>query len=374
MTTYKKNIKKRYNLTLKNNKQYGGAARVPRQRQRQQSSRGIGYNESQKKTNLDTQIIGIPIIEYLSQASYEGNTNYSDHSPILYEINEYIIIITWNVANFGNIQVGQTFNHKFNLARTETLSEYVHRLVNIVYALKKLIDTNKTRKESRGPMIFCQELPQLYHGKISGGQQSEESEYQETLIKLFNNLLKSNGLTLIGDENTECNVIVDSEDVHTGIDKLVFVPEDDINPPNGQFKNLAPRYNYFYKIFKNNFIFYVNVHMQFDANFNTQINNCILLIKNYIENLSQVPGQVPGKLLMIYFIGDFNRSLNYQDIQLVNLYHQTPNTNFVQLQDGAKIGPGFKIYSTLNDQSNSLSDNNGGLNNFNVDYILQIIF
>jgi len=53
MTTYKKNIKKRYNLTLKNNKQYGGAAMGPRPRPRPQprqpSSRGIGYNESQKK-------------------------------------------------------------------------------------------------------------------------------------------------------------------------------------------------------------------------------------------------------------------------------------------------------------------------------------
>ena len=373
MTTYKKNIKKRYNLTLKNNKQYGGAARAPSLSGRAQSSVSRSQGSSARaaaaqlptKENILNKMMKVdPFDKYLSRALYESATNYSDHSPILYEINDYTKIITWNVANFGNIQVGKTFNHKFYLNRTETLSEYVHRLVNIVYALKELIDTNKTKK-GRGPMIFCQELPQLYHGQISGGKQSNESEYQETLIALFNNLLKSNRLTLIGDENTECNVIVGSEDVHTGIDELVFVPEDYINPLNGQSKNLAPRYNYFYKIFNDNFIFYVNVHMKFTADFNNEINNCIKLINNYAQKKKK-------PLLMIYFIGDFNRSLKTQEIILEN--PQKSNIKFEQLQDVVKTGPGFKIYSTPDDKAYSLMDNSGSSNTFNVDYILQIIF
>ena len=212
-------------------------------------------------------------------------------------------------------------------------------------------------------MIFCQELPQLYHGQITQGNASPEAQYQQTLINLFLDLLESNNLKLIGDHNTECNVIVDSGDIHIAKEKLIFVPENDINPGSG---NLAPRYNYFYKNAPKGLVFYVNVHMKFNANFNTEINTCINLIYKYCSaRLS------PKKLSLIYFIGDFNRSLVLQEIKLNN---PVDISTFNHLQDSINNSPGYKIYSTKDDKSFSLKDNSGTENATNVDYILQIIF
>ena len=366
MTIYKKKNKKRNNLTLKNNNQSGGAARAsaPIRSSHRATHYGPPIQNPLNPLNLDIQ--GLPITKYLSVERYDSHTNYSDHSPILYEINPYIKIITWNVANFGNITIQHSdpkiFNHKFYLDRTETLNEYVYRLVNIIYALRNLINTHKTQK-GHGPMIFCQELPQLYHGQITQGNASPEAKYQTTLINLFSNLLESNNLTLIGDSITECNVIVDSDDIHTTTEKLIFLPENDINPGSG---NLAPRYNYFYKNAPKGLVFYVNVHMKFSANFNTEINTCIDLIYKYCSDPLS-----PKKLSLIYFIGDFNRSLVSQQIVLNNLFNRS---TFNYLQDSIIKGPGYKIYSTQEDASFSLGDNSGKKNATNVDYILQIIF
>ena len=111
-------------------------------------------------------------------------------------------------------------------------------------------------------------------------------------------------------------------------------------------------YTYFYKSFPGTgLFFYVNVHMQYNADFNADINDCIKKITGYSSS-----NQHLGKLKSIYFIGDFNRSLLYQNIKIT-----LPITS-------------FNIYTTKGDRSYSLGDNDGNLNTTNVDNILQILF
>ena len=127
--------------------------------------------------------------------------------PISYNINPFVNIITWNIANFGNEEFNYkgiiTYNHKFNLKRKENVDEYIIRLINIVSSMRNIIDTNKTDR-GLNPYLFCQELPQLEHGAPTVDRTN-----QPLFIELFNKLLAQQGLGMLGNPNYECNLIYD---------------------------------------------------------------------------------------------------------------------------------------------------------------------
>ena len=93
------------------------------------------------------------------------------------------------------------------------------------------------------------------------------------------------------------------------------------------------------------------MHVAFKSNLETELINCITNIIKYISSNS-----LP-KLMLIFFIGDMNRSLLHQ--------------NFEELKLNKKS---LEIYTTTNNISSSLKDNNGNLNDYNVDNVLKVEF
>jgi len=284
-----------------------------------------------KITQPSVQNNGIPNETFLSSDQYDCITSYSDHAPIVYEINQYLKIITWNVGNFGNEQFGSvqktTYNHKFTLSGTEQVDEYILRLMNIVSAMRELInDNDNTSLNSKLPFLFCQELPQMEHG----GPRADRS-HQPMLIEIFTKLLAKNGLALLGNPNYECGLIYDiSQDP-----PLIYY--DDLT----QYSR-DKRYSYFST--QNQETYYVNMHVAYKYNLEEEINTCIDEIK-----------RVSPAVKRIFFLGDMNRSLLHQKF------------------DGLHA-KNFVIYTTPNNSSFSLADNKGTKNEHNVDGVLQVLF
>ena len=272
---------------------------------------------------------GIHIDDFFSPSPYNCITSYSDHAPIVYEINPFVNIITWNVGNFGNEEYGNgqniTYNHKFNLQRREKVDEYILRLMNIVSAMSDLINNNKTQK-GNPPFLFCQELPQMEHG----GPNADRT-HQPMLIEIFNKLLEKHKLKLIGFRDYECGLICDiyAPDILTYHDDLTQKSRDQ-------------RYSYFST--QNQETYYVNMHVAYKSNLEGEINTCIDEIKMVSPNLER-----------IFFLGDLNRSLLHQQFDTLR------SNNFV-------------IYTTLGNQAYSLADNQGTKNDHNVDGVLQVLF
>ena len=282
---------------------------------------------------------GIHINDFYSSSPYNCITSYSDHAPIVYEINPFVKIITWNVGNFGNEEYGNgqniTYNHKFNLQRREKVDEYILRLMNIVSAMSVLINNNKTQKgnpsnpsnPSNPPFLFCQELPQMNHG----GSKADKS-HQPMLIEIFIKLLEKHKLKLIGFRDYECGLIcdIDAPDILTYHDDLTQ------NSPD-------QRYSYFSTSDQNTY--YVNMHVAYKSNLEQDIIACIIEIKRKSPHVAR-----------IFFLGDLNRSLLHQ--------------NF----DNLKRQNNFVIYTTPGNDGYSLADNKGNKNEHNVDGVLQVLF
>ena len=276
---------------------------------------------------------GIHINDFYSSSPYNCITSYSDHAPIVYEINPFVKIITWNVGNFGNEEYGNgqniTYNHKFNLQRREEVDEYILRLMNIVSAMSDLINNNKTQKGNYPPFLFCQELPQMNHG----GPKADKS-HQPMLIEIFNKLLEKHKLKLIGFRDYECGLIcdIDAPDILTYHDDLTQ-------------NSREQRYSYFSTSDQNTY--YVNMHVAYNSDLEQDIIKCI----------SKIISKSPGiKIKRIFFLGDLNRSLLHQ--------------NF----DKLKMQNNFVIYTTPGNTGYSLADNQGTQNEHNVDGVLQVLF
>jgi hypothetical protein len=271
---------------------------------------------------------GKPIHKFFSPSPYDCITSYSDHAPIVYEINPFVNIITWNVGNFGNEEysgANMTYNHKFNLDRREEVDEYILRLMNIVSAMRELINVNKSAN-GKLPFLFCQELPQMEHG----GPNADRT-HQKMLIDIFTKLLQKNDLEILGNPIFECSLIYDRQKGTT----LQYIP-------NLSHKSYQNRYSFFST--QNQETYYVNMHVAYKSNLEEEIKRCI----DEIYHISPA-------VQRIFFLGDMNRSLLHQKF------------------DGLQA-KNFVIYTTPNNSSFALADNKGTKNEHNVDGVLQVLF
>jgi hypothetical protein len=277
---------------------------------------------------------GEALKKYFTTEPYFTGRAHSDHAPVLYKINVYLNIITWNVAQYGNsyFPKGNTYNHKFIIKggdwdgvsdgnAIEKLNDYRLRLLNLVISFRELLDNNISKTF---PFLFCQELP-----KNDKTNLDVEKNYH-----FFKYLLNLYNLEVLGDGISECGFIYDNKD----------------KPLELELE--TQRYSIYYSIFNGNVFYYVNIHLSYDANFNTSIKQ---IINNILQNNLK---NGHGKIQSIYFVGDMNKSLAYQQYDLIG-------------GDGVES---IETFTTINDECFSFMDNEGKLNPHNVDYLLKVNF
>jgi hypothetical protein len=301
---------------------------------------------------------GIVIEQYLAKHN-DTTPQYSDHAPIVYDLyplNPFIRIITWNVANFGNgefsNQAGnKTYNHKFPIKRLETDAEYSNRIDQIATAIADMYKDYKPLAEGIEPIIMCQELP---------------FDHSQPNFKIkLNTELKNSQLKLLIDssENKECNIICGANTTDIGV---INFSDQEINDEKAKKQlndNIHKKTSYFYKIyFKTYLVIFVNVHLQFNVNCDDYINGILGMILRWLNTPNNgITGKYES-LLSIIFVGDFNRSLLYQDFANVNATLAKFNTASMHL------------YTTTNDESYAYADNAGTKNTNNVDYMMEVKF
>jgi len=279
---------------------------------------------------------------------------YSDHAPILYPINPYLNIITWNVAQYGNIynKKHNTYNHKFNMNRLETEAEYKLRLQNIVNAIDNLVRSGVTETKEEAPFVFLQELPNA-HGVFKFADKGKQTEFKI----LFNELLKrkhlinisSNDRLITEDNNSEFGLIVRSDDPR----KIEPLPSF-----TKKFKDYIKCEVYF-TVFKRRSIVYVNLHMKYEKDFKNSISRRLTHVTKELFKL------IEPKPSIIFFIGDFNNNI-FED----NFVIDKMNDSFTGLMPIKKI----EKYTTPGNKGYSLRDNSGNENLENIDGIIKVEF
>lgn len=282
---------------------------------------------------------------------------YSDHAPILYPINPYINIITWNVAQYGNIYNKQynTYNHKFNMSRLETEDQYKLRLQNIVNAIDNLVNSGVTNN-GEDPFVFLQELPNA-HGSFKYAKKDKQMEFKI----LFNNLLRKKQLINISfndrpfteDNNSEFGLIVRSSS-HKKIEYL-----DDFTPT---FKELLDslKCEVYSTLFYGRSIVYVNLHMKYEDDFKNSIS---LKLTRVTQGLYKFIKPTPS---IIYFIGDFNNNI-FEDNFVINKMNESFRGVHMPIKNIEK-------YTTPGNKGYSLHDNLGNENPENIDGIIKVEF
>ena len=284
---------------------------------------------------------------------------YSDHAPILYPINPHINIITWNVAQYGNIQNKKlnTYNHKFNMDRVETEDEYKRRLQNIVIAIDKLFSLGETNMKE-APFVFLQELPNA-HGSFNHANKDKQLEFK----KLFNRLLTKKDLSNISfndrplteDNNSEFGLIVRSGNPKNIKYLGNFTPT---------FKELLDLLKFkcevYSTLFNGRSIVYVNLHMKYEDDFK---NNISLKLTRVTQGLFKV---IEPKPLIIYFIGDFNNNI-FEDNFVINKMNESFRGVHMPIKNIEK-------YTTPGNKAYSLMDNVGNENPENIDGIIKVEF
>ncbi len=365
--------------------------------------------------------IGNPDINYLSNAPYIGNTMYSDHAPIIYNFgtappplkNDYLNIITWNIGQWGNQRFestpgSYTYNHKFNLSRTETEDEYKIRIRNIVAAMRQLLQNNKPRGNN-DPFLFCQELPVIF------GKGKLEAKSKE-LRNMFKDLLSSEGLKLISDSDDSDDILQpnvqsvsefgligltvnSSSQKFTVLKKLDYWDSAYDNGklifPHGPGDKEWHRFEIYYYMFTNRTgitttFYYVNVHVSY-----TNEPAIILNFFNRIIDTIQVYRASQGMNIdnvSVYIIGDYNfniaspivvdfvKNATYKDKtgKNVSKYDGNPlnifGNKFLKpngIGNGRKITNMYKL-TTQNAHGYSLMDNFGNSSPCNVDCVLKL--
>ena len=315
-------------------------------------------NIEKTKEHTQTHGDGIPFGQFLTHEPYDAKTAYSDHAPIYFQNQN---IITWNVANYGNIELTstsktKTFNHKFNLDRMETHNEYLIRLKNIVNAIRQMIDYVVSINKS-SPLIFCQELP----------TETEDRRYftdQLTQNELFFHDFINTQLPLENQDLSECDVICNTQNSKNTILQLSRLHMKDeysktSTKTHTSQKVITPsekRYSYYST--PNYINIYVNMHVQMSADFIAEAQHCIESIKKQLSWTTAGVEQYKS-IRKIYLVGDFNRCLLFQQ----NLKNITGTNNYQLHTLQMKIFE--KFYS-------SLGDNAGNAEKYTVDGILEL--
>ena len=270
----------------------------------------------------------LPLLEFYSNKDYDSyfpDPIYSDHAPLSCKINRNLIIITWNVGQFGNI-IG--YNHKFKMSRVESPYEYYMRLQNIINAILKI------RKYIPNAIIFLQELPASNHG---GSEAFPENiKYKDYFIKKFNELLNSNKITRLENTGSELALIC---------------------PNNQQFTFIEENKDVRFTSYSCNKVvdeIYINVHLAYKKDTTQDIEIIIESVLKY-----------KSKPKIIYIVGDFNKNIVKKSI-----------FDIEKFKEKYKMIKNINIYSTTKNVGFSSSNNKivgvSGNNYTNLDYILQI--
>ena len=264
--------------------------------------------------------------------NYQGEV-YSDHAPVLYSINKFLNIITWNMAKYSSASGSRSgsrsrsLEHKFNLQRPETPAEYINRLKKVARAISELRIMCVT-SEGIPPIIFLQEMPEDHRHK-----------------DIFYSELSTYGLKNISsDIPSECGLIVNNENTE-------FVPHLSVYFQIDQLINRCMVYRSIgKKNFAGKYFYYVNLHLKYipDPNPLEKISEIIANAANHLLANERV------NIAAIYFVGDFNADIVGLELRLTT-----------RIED-------FQIYSLP--RSYSLSDNHGTHNPANVDSIIKIEF
>jgi hypothetical protein len=327
---------------------------------------------------------GVPNLEFLSRVEYTSQlAMYSDHAPIIYTFdklqpplqNPFMTLITWNIAQWGNIynQQKASYNHKFNMQRTETKSEYMQRVGYLVYAMSKLLGDYKP-KGNNDPFLFCQELP-------------KEDELRKHLIDELNRY----GLALITDDTMQSQFglivrQVSNSQFFSVLPKhyywdYKYKNSKQIFPRSSKDKEWD-RFEIYYYEFTNRqqttmYFYYVNVH----AFYTEDKKQAPAVIINFLNRILDVIHihhfQKYGNInnITVYIIGDFNYNMLSPDI---NAFVSIQNPNYT-LFGNQFLDPPRRvknIYKISTDQAigYSLNNNMGGSEPCNVDCLLKIDF
>jgi hypothetical protein len=278
---------------------------------------------------------------------------FSDHAPVSYTIpgNPYIKLITWNVAQFGN-QIFTTpdgkvsFNHKFiikggmleHTGGLETKDMYISRLNNLAFSFMDILKSIKSEKKTQS-FLFCQELPFI---PKNYKYNDDNHIISVEIYKEFKRKLEIYGLGLNGSPNSECGLIYLLNDTSNS---LTYVP-DLSDQRNSVYYSISKIIN---PDGKEHIYVYVNMHLGYITDFNKIISANIKKIINNKEFSAKY------HLASIYFIGDMNKSLRYQEYNFIN-----PSN--------------VETFTTPNDEGFSYKNNNGDKNKHNVDYLMKVNF
>jgi len=333
---------------------------------------GSGSSPPEKcfKPGPSVQNIGFADLSYLSNQKYDISKNMlSDHAPVIYDFNlltspdkttspdknPNITLITWNIAKFGeeiksNIGVSFTppqYHHKFNGLTIETEEQYEQRIQNLICAIARLLNENKTKNKTTA-FLFCQEL-------------STKPEHRKLFIDLIS---KTPNLTFIsGSEESEfCLIYIEPLPI-----KFKILDATTLQYSNGKSilkKKELKRFEIYYYLVKKLYFFYVNVH----AIYTTKDDEIVEFLKKIIDAI-QIYCSDTLKLkkqnITIYIIGDFNFNMAIDGINANDFNNTYLNRNITKM---------LKLTTNNEGRGHSFKDNSGTFEDCNIDCCLKFEF
>lgn len=342
--------------------------------------------------------VGIPLTQYFTKGpygemqEYGSSEPYSDHAPVLYNIDGQIIII-WNVACWANkgpyekeIDVSgnyviatrgdistkivnnayprvmhpeYTYNHKFNSLKLENLLQYRQRLWNIVLAIKEMSMTYKDA------IFLLQELPP--DTEYPASYLHEASKTLSIPMDKTNPIIWAEAKKLMADAVIKQNDLASEfesycvgelltiKKTYASESLIVFTKSNNnrniIDLRNIDYGTLTGKMNAFLDSATNKV--YISVHIPYKeygflSDGNPDINT-VNVYREFDNIITQITTDYPN-VIAIYFGGDFNKPLS--------IFNDTK----------------YKYYTTTDNQAYSLRDNMGSRNEGgNIDLIFEYI-
>ena len=297
---------------------------------------------------------------------------YSDHAPIFYILPDGLQIIVWNITVWGLSNFGSDsapiYNHKFNMNRLELFIEYEKRLTNICEALFKLLEDHPNA------LFFLQECP----CPIKTHAEKLIEKLIEKVYKQFITRSASLGFTHfnnINNENNE-NIIIFKNDHEYMNNNTLKSHETNLENRNKRISKLLYRID---NANKTDLTAYISIHLPYnnlDSTGQPQIKPVFTAILNQLDELFTKDRNI--KKITVYICGDFNKQYKDGTITTSDGVTLIPSiqSEFEDIQTNNKYSVyKYKYTNKIYDAqvSSSLKDNNGGLNDKCIDYILECI-
>ena len=332
------------------------------------------------------------ILTQIPSQLYNNPLIFSDHAPIVYNINKDIIII-WNIGQWGcekySDGLNYIYNHKINMKRRENYYEYTARLENIINVLEALLKRYPTA-------YFClQEVPTFFLNSDTPNNLTLDYIIKGASSKLNSMLdkhLQNNiNIILLGKLMTDVLVMFYSKlkkhfTIHKFIDTtnsnsiIIYGKQShEIKPlelypairEDNKFRNY--RAQGIYNIHDTIMNAYISVHFLY----NNDEKNAEIITDIFKTILTKLVNDNTHSVITtnVFLCGDFNRDYTFKYIDQKQSFYEncTTSINKVLLNtDFAQFYISNIDINKTSGNSTSYGDNMQTKNDYQIDYVLKI--